>query len=64
MRDIANGRWALDAICRELSIARPEPHNALADVRALQVVLATRTGKTTRSATLLGKMLRKHLPTS
>ncbi|CAL8476438.1 exonuclease domain-containing protein [Caballeronia sp. S22] len=49
----------LDTICAHFGIARPDPHNALDDCRALLDALSRRTGKTDRSRTFLGAALAK-----
>lgn len=48
---------SLDALCTHFGIDRPAPHNALADVVALESVLKFRTGKTIRSRTLMGALI-------
>lgn len=53
---IADGQ-SLDAICRALEIERPQPHNALADCRALISVLKTRAGIEKRSSTRMARMI-------
>ena len=54
---LCEGKWALDTICAALQIQRQQPHDAMADCRALQAVLMARTGKTSRSKTLMAKLL-------
>lgn len=49
----------LDTICTHFQIARPNPHNALDDCRALLDALSRRTGTTNRSRTFLGAALAK-----
>jgi DNA polymerase-3 subunit epsilon len=55
---LADGKLALDSICAALMIERPSRHEAMADCRALQRVLMTRSGKTARSKLLMAKLLR------
>lgn len=54
---ISGGKWALDEICRSLSVERQSLHNALSDCRALQHVLQKRAGKTERSQRLMARLL-------
>lgn len=54
---ITGGAQSLDAICEALEIVRPSPHNAINDCIALLEVLKVRAGKTSRSATLMGRLI-------
>lgn len=60
-KEINAGRKGLDSICKTLGIEKPEKHDAMGDVDALYKVLQTRTGKTSRSRTLLHPLIKKAL---
>ena len=49
---------SLDSLCMEFSVSRPLPHNALANAMALSEVLFKRSGKTDKSSTFMGGLLR------
>lgn len=54
---MTEGKRSLDAICSTLEIERPSPHNAMNDCLVLLEVLKVRAGKTTRSQTLMGRLI-------
>lgn len=54
---LTEGERSLDAICSRLGVPRQEPHDAMADARALLSVLKLHAGKTARSSTLFGRLL-------
>lgn len=49
----------LDTLCEAFNIQRAQPHNALSDCDALAQLLFTRTGKTERSSTYMGALVRR-----
>lgn len=48
----------LDTVCAHFGVQRPEPHTAIGDCQALAECLFFHTGKTARSRTYLGSLLR------
>ena len=50
-------RQSLDSLCRLTGMERVTPHNALRDCESLLGALNKRLGKTTRSSTLLGRVI-------
>lgn len=54
---LTGGRRSLQAICDSLSIDRPEPHDALADCRALQAALLSKWDSPPGTRRLMSKLL-------
>ncbi|WP_193582884.1 3'-5' exonuclease [Laribacter hongkongensis] len=57
--EITKGSCSLDSICRALNVNRPAVHHSLDDCDALIAALKTRSGKTDRSMTLFGRLIKK-----
>lgn len=58
-KEMTGGKTKLDYICSVFGIEKSKKHDAMGDVEALYKVLQTRTGKTSKSRTLLHPLVKK-----